>query len=223
MAASEGITLASSAFIFGTLAVGLFVHPFFMYSKNRDDIRQEGAIKVVGEVLFQHLLLVIVFVLGTSVINLVFTAADFKPEEAIRYFFGNSSSTAMWEHWLSKSVSTGSSSGIPNPESDLMSSFVVVMKYYSLIVFVFCIFIPIAVLWQTVGNITSVGTQQNGQVFYQDYFSSIQSGILTYTAMTVIVLTHCAISSLYVRLYIDGFDFFKMINIAWHQLLFKGS
>lgn len=223
MAASEGITLASSALIFGTLAVGLFVHPFFMYSKNRDDIRQEGAIKVVGEVLFQHLLLVIVFVLGTSVINLVFTAADFKPEEAIRYFFGNSSSTAMWEHWLSKSVSAGSSSGIPNPESDLMSSFVVVMKYYSLIVFVFCIFIPIAVLWQTVGNITSVGTQQNGQVFYQDYFSSIQSGILTYTAMTVIVLTHCAISSLYVRLYIDGFDFFKMINIAWHQLLFKGS
>lgn len=223
MAASEGITLASSALIFGTLAVGLFVHPFFMYSKNRDDIRQEGAIKVVGEVLFQHLLLVIVFVLGTSVINLVFTADDFKPEEAIRYFFGNSSSTAMWEHWLSKSVSAGSSSGIPNPESDLMSSFVVVMKYYSLIVFVFCIFIPIAVLWQTVGNITSVGTQQNGQVFYQDYFSSIQSGILTYTAMTVIVLTHCAISSLYVRLYIDGFDFFKMINIAWHQLLFKGS
>lgn len=223
MAASEGITLASSALMFGTLAIGLFVHPFFMYSKNRDDIRQEGAIKVVGEVLFQHLLLVIVFVLGTSVINLVFTAADFKPEEAIRYFFGNSSSTAMWEHWLSKSASTGSSSGIPNPESDLMSSFVVVMKYYSLIVFVFCIFIPIAVLWQTVGNITSVGTQQNGQVFYQDYFSSIQSGILTYTAMTVIVLTHCAISSLYVRLYIDGFDFFKMINIAWHQLLFRGS
>lgn len=223
MAASEGITLASSALMFGTLAIGLFVHPFFMYSKNRDDIRQEGAIKVVGEVLFQHLLLVIVFVLGTSVINLVFTAADFKPEEAIRYFFGNSSSTAMWEHWLSKSTSTGSSSGIPNPESDLMSSFVVVMKYYSLIVFVFCIFIPIAVLWQTVGNITSVGTQQNGQVFYQDYFSSIQSGILTYTAMTVIVLTHCAISSLYVRLYIDGFDFFKMINIAWHQLLFRGS
>lgn len=218
MEATEGKVLASTGLLFGTIAIFLFLLPFFMYGKNKDEIRQEGPIKVIGEVLFYHVILMVILVIFTSAINAIVLKPEFSPEQGIKYFFGNSSTVPMWEHWLSKSVVPESSS-IDTIESDVLSSFIVSLKYYSLFVFMICIVIPIAVLWQTVGSITAVAYE--GQPHYQDYFSSIQTAFLTFFAMTAIVITHCSIASVYVGLYIDDFSFYHMINNAWHILLFQ--
>ncbi|MDD4969877.1 MAG: hypothetical protein PHT07_10660 [Paludibacter sp.] len=217
MEATEGKILASTGLLFGTIAILLFLLPFFLYSKNRDEIRQEGPIKVIGEVLFFHVLLMVVLVIFTSAINTIVLKPEFSPEQGIKYFFGNSNSTAMWDYWLSKSV-TSTTSSLNTIESDVMSSFIAVMKYYSLFVFIICVAIPIAVLWQTVGNITAVAHE--GTPHYQDFFASMQTSFLTYFGMTAIVVVHCSIASIYVALYIDGFSFYTLINRAWHILLF---
>ncbi len=218
MEATEGKILASTGLLFGTIAILLFLLPFFLYGKNRDEIRQEGPIKVIGEVLFYHVLLMVILVIFTSAINVIVLKPEFSPEQGIKYFFGNSSTVPMWDYWLSKSV-TPENGSIDTIESDILSSFIASMKYYSLFVFMICIAIPIAVLWQTVGSITAVAYE--GQPHYQDYFTSIQTAFLTFFAMTAIVITHCSIASVYVGLYIDDFSFYRMINNAWHILLFQ--
>lgn len=213
---TEGKILASTGLIFGTFAILLFLAPFFLYAKNQNDIEKEGVLKVMGEIFFFHVIMMIILVIFTSAINAIVLRPEFMPENGIKYFFGamNSNSESMWSYWLHKSINT--SSNIIGPDADIFAAFIAAMSYYALFFYIICIVIPLAVLWQVVGQIT----KGDSHTFYQEWLEKVQTGFMSFFGITTIVLAHCSISSLYVQLYISDFSFMKLINIAWHGLLF---
>lgn len=218
---AQGKILAISGLLYGIVSLLIFLTPFFLYSKNKDEIKSEGVIKVVGEVLFWHVALLLVAIIIMSAINAGLSVRpEFTPAEGLKYFYGvlgGGSSNAMWEYWLSIDLDTVLNSSVPDAE--LVAVAIIAFKYIGLFFFLVCITIPLAVLWQTIGSITSI-ENANQKPYYQEYFGATQVGFLNFTIMTALIIIHCEISSMLVRIFISGFDYFKMINYAWNKLLF---
>lgn len=206
--------LAINAAIFGLMTIFIFLSPFFLYSKNKDDFKREGTVKVVGDILFWHVLFMVGGVIVVTAIDAGIVRPEFMPSNGIKYFYGNGAGT-MWDHWLAVDISTAFSSG---PEGEILASAMVVFKYMSVFLYIICIIIPLAVLWTSVGYITSDTDQLRNN--YNGYLSRLQGFFLVFFFMTALVLIHCSISSVLVQIAVPGFNFFTMINQVWSTLLF---
>lgn len=214
----ENKLLAMTGLIFGTFAIALFLFPFVLYRVKHREIKDEGIIKIVGETVFIHVIFMIALVMVAAIVDVAVVKPEFKPSNGVKWFFGmmNGAGQPMWGYWLGKAMYEGN--GMAR-DADLMKSFLVVMKYYSLIIYFACIAIPLGVLWNTVSSITE--PKHGADAYYQAYFRRIQSGALTFLGSTFLVLTHTSIASLFVQMYgSPNFTFFKLINSAWHQVLF---
>jgi hypothetical protein len=213
--------LIISALLYGIISILIFLTPFFLYSKNKDDMQREGVLKVVGEVLFWHVILVVASIIFSSAINAgISLRPEYTPSQGLKYFYGalsGGSPNTMWSYWLGKDLK-GVLSG-NSPEGSLIAVAIVAFKYIAIFLFITSIIIPLAVLWQTIGSIFSMG-KSNQNPHYNDHFAVVQSAFIHFFGMTALVIVHCEISSLYVKLYISNFSFFKMIGYTWQTLLF---
>jgi hypothetical protein len=216
----EDKILASTGLLFGTVSLLLFLMPFFLYSKNKQDIEREGILKVTGEIFFLHVVMVIVASMFAVAINVGITKPEFRPETGLQYFYGflfGGGGSTIWDYWLNKSLAGNFGS---NMGEDVMHSFIVLMKYYSVMIYLICVSIPLAVLWHTVGAMT-VTTQEMGWMGYQEILKKVRTGAFAFFGSTFIVIAHCELSSLFVKIAGNhDFDFFKLINAAWYNILF---
>lgn len=228
MALVETKILASTALIFGTVSFILFVIPFFLYfSKMKDQShKNDGPLKLIGEVAFLHIAMVIMAVIMTGAVNGIMIKPDFKPENGLLYFYGMASggTAPMWEFWLAKSTAIGGAS-MSAKDADFMKAFVLSMQYYSLFIFLTYAMIPIIIVWNTFSSLTSENDIKSsmsvgGQgAFWQDYLTVAKGAFLKFFFTVFIVLFHMSLASLYVSIFVSDFSHYEIMSALWHVIL----
>lgn len=226
MAAQETAVLAETAFVFGLASYVFLVLPFVLYAVKMNDnaMRQEGPLRIFGEIAFMHIGIVAVAIILTAAYNGIMARADFKPAEGLSYFYGLHHGGTPWDFWLSKSVSSFQSQG---KEGEILTATVLVMQYISLFLFLTYLLIPLGVLWNTFSAFTNEAMIRESSVgsnspTASDYFSYARAMALKFAIVVIVVVFHLSLASLYVNVIVGGnFSHYALMSNLWHSILME--
>ena len=219
----QNLRLETSSLLFGTIAIILFLLPYFLYTK--EFFGENGAIQkgdymsAIGKIIAIHITIVFFALAFTSIMEITMSyRKEFAPSVALANFFHTN---ANWEHLISLMISNHATSSAAGGKmmSDTALARQVVTNYYGLAIAFFMLVIPIIVIaiTLTVGMKKDDRGEQN--ISEKLFFTSI-----IYAFVTFLVWFHALLASAYVMVFTEShFSFFKVMSTLWNLLLVQGA
>jgi len=223
---------AFSSALYGTLALVLFLAPYFLYlSEYHDADKQAGGqgrtnsgdiVSILTQGLGIHIVLLFLFTVGFEIIDIIMNAVPaLKPSEGIKNFFlmqdGSFEKSAFIQKWISANLTNAAVSPLGQIANKSFAIFLVAM---ALLVSVLFFILPMAILVLSIKYALNVPGEEQ-----ESFISAIGKGTGFFIATTALVYIHATIADTLV-IVLTGetdFSFFKAMQSFWHLLLFGGD
>ena len=214
------LKIETTALLYGTIGVIIFLFPYFMYAK--EFLSENGAgekgqyFQVIGKIIGFHLTFLFGATVSTSIADIMMAyRPDYSPSECMKMFYNTDGD---WQNLISHLVNysgqhvSGESSQLSR---DTAFGFQIVMNYYGVTLAFFLLIIPILVLTIAVTTAFKKTNQEEQKISERLFMSAI-----AYVFITFLVWFHAMLSSTYVSMFTGvNFSFYKIMSSFWHTLL----
>jgi len=215
------LKLETTALIYSSVALILFVFPYFMYAKELTDKSQGQSgdyFQIIGKIVGIHLTMIFFTVAFTSIIDIMMSFRDdMSPSEGLKLFFN---AGGKWEDLITYLVTFTGKATSDNGNiigNSSIEAYRLVMNYYGVAVAMFMAMIPIMVVSISIGAMLSESNQNQTKKSVGD---KVFVGSFMFAAVTFLVWFHALLASAYVSIFTGiNFSWYKIMSSFWHLIL----
>lgn len=218
----QSLRLETSSLIYGTLAIIIFIYPYFMYTKeffgDNTVIKKGDYFSMVGKVFGLHLSFLFFALAAISIIDVMMAyRPEFSPKTALKYFFHVNENwkdliNLMVHHTSNESTTVGST-----VTKETTAAHQVVINFYGVVLAFLMLVIPIISI--TITMMVAFAKDDKGT---SSPSIKIFNASLAYAFIVLIIWLHAMFSSVFVTIFTGvNFSFYEIMSSFWHILLLE--